>query len=81
MIFTINDHYYLHPGKSTSSSIGLIIATLYLKVYDGNQMVTSTFDHILCFLFDDGKIAFILVSRKCYNEDCISGSDFLTSIA
>ena len=36
-------------------------------------MVTSTFDPILCFLFDDGKIAFILVLRKCYNEDCISG--------
>jgi ubiquinone/menaquinone biosynthesis C-methylase UbiE len=30
--------------KSTSTSIGLIIATLYLKVYDGNQMVSSTFD-------------------------------------
>lgn len=30
--------------KSTSTSIGLIIATLYLKVYDGDQMVSSTFE-------------------------------------
>jgi ubiquinone/menaquinone biosynthesis C-methylase UbiE len=30
--------------KSTLTTIGLIIATLYLKVYDGNQMVSSTFD-------------------------------------
>ena len=26
------------------NSMGLLIATLYLKVYDGNQMVSSTFD-------------------------------------
>ena len=40
----ITNTYHLFIEISASGSMGLIIATLYVKVYDGNQMVSSTFE-------------------------------------